>query len=90
MTPIRQRMLDALVLRGKALRTQEACVEALARLARHYRRSPDTLTSDEVQRYLPHLLRERKLGGLRQDAAGRPGGGAGLPGGLHAPHGHRP
>lgn len=61
MTPLRQRMLDALVLRGMATRTQEAYIEAIARLARHYRRSPDTLTADEVQRYLLHLLRERRL-----------------------------
>ena len=61
MTPLRQRMLDALVLRGMALRTQEAYIGAVAALARHYGRAPDTLTADEVQRYLLHLLRERKL-----------------------------
>ncbi len=61
MTLLRQRMLDALVLRGMALRTQEAYIDAVARLARHYRRSPDTLTADEVQHYLLHLLRERHL-----------------------------
>ena len=52
MTPLRQRMLDALVLRGMATRTQEAYIDAVARLARHYRRSPDALTADEVQKYL--------------------------------------
>lgn len=61
MTPLRQRMLDALVLRGMALRTQEAYIDDVARLARYYRRSPDTLTADQVQGYLLHLLRERKL-----------------------------
>lgn len=61
MTALRQRMLDALVLRGMAVRTQEAYVEAVARLARHYGRSPDKLSADEVQRYLLHLLRERHL-----------------------------
>ena len=54
-------MLDALVLRGMAVRTQEAYLEAVTRLARHYRRSPDTLTAGEVQHYLLHLLRERQL-----------------------------
>ena len=33
MTPLRQRMLDALVLRGMALRTQESYIDAVARLA---------------------------------------------------------
>ena len=61
MTPLRQRMLDALVLRGMAARTQEAYIGAVAGLARHYRRSPDTLSADEVQHYLLHLLRERQL-----------------------------
>ena len=61
MSPLRQRMLDALVLRGMAERTQEAYIDAVARLARHYRRSPDSLTAGEVQRYLLHLLRERHL-----------------------------
>ncbi len=54
-------MLDALVLRGLALRTQQAYIDAVARLARHYRRSPDTLSAGEVQQYLLHLLRERRL-----------------------------
>lgn len=61
MTPLRQRMLDALELRGMAVRTREAYIDAVARLARHYRCSPDTLTADEVQTYLLHLLRDRKL-----------------------------
>lgn len=61
MTPLRQRMLDALVLRGMAVRTQNSYIDAVARLARHYRRSPDTLSADEVQRFLLHLLRERHL-----------------------------
>jgi integrase/recombinase XerD len=61
MTPLRQRMLDALQVRGMAARTQQAYIAAVAGLARHYRRSPDMLTADEVQSYLLHLLRERKL-----------------------------
>jgi len=59
MTPLRQRMLDALVLRGRAVRTQESYIDAVARLARHYKRSPDTLSADEVCGFLLHLLREK-------------------------------
>ena len=33
----------------------------MAHLARHYGRSPDKLSAEEVQGYLLHLLRERKL-----------------------------
>jgi integrase/recombinase XerD len=61
MSPLRQRMLDALVLRGMARRTQQSYIQAVAGLARHYRRSPEQLNADEVQRYLLHLLRERQL-----------------------------
>jgi integrase/recombinase XerD len=60
MSPLRQRMLDALVLRGMALRTQESYIDAVARLARHYRRSPDTLSAEQVQEFLLHLLRDRQ------------------------------
>ena len=61
MTPLRQRMLDALQLRGMADRTQQAYIEAVAHLARHYGRSPDKLSAEEVQCYLLHLQRDRKL-----------------------------
>jgi integrase/recombinase XerD len=61
MTPLRQRMLDALQVRGMAVRTQQAYIDAVARLARHYRRAPDALSADEVQSYLLHLRRERHL-----------------------------
>jgi integrase/recombinase XerD len=61
MTPLRQRMLDALQVRGMAVRTQQAYIDAVARLARHYARSPDALSADEVQQYLLHLRRERHL-----------------------------
>jgi site-specific recombinase XerD len=58
---LRQRMLDAMVLSGKADRTQEAYVGAVFGLARHYHCSPDTLSAEDVQHYLLHLLRERHL-----------------------------
>ena len=61
MTPLRMKMLDALMLRGMAGRTQEAYIDAVARLARHYGRGPEKLSAEEVQQYLLHLLRERHL-----------------------------
>ena len=61
MTPLRQRMLDALVLRGMALRTQESYIDCVARTARHFGRSPELLSEHEVQHFLLHLLRERQL-----------------------------
>ena len=61
MTPLRQRMLDAMALRGLAARTVEAYIHAMVGLARHYRISPDLLTAQQVQDYMLHLHRERKL-----------------------------
>lgn len=59
MTPLRQRMLDAMVLRGMAARTQQSYIDAVARMARHYQTSPDALGAEQVRQYLLHLLRER-------------------------------
>ena len=51
---------DALVLRGMADRPR-VLLEAVTRLARHYRRSPDTLTAEEVQHYLLHFCASGNL-----------------------------
>ena len=40
MTPLRQRMIDAMVLRGFSARTQETYLTAVSQLARHHHRSP--------------------------------------------------
>ncbi len=61
MTPLRQRMRDAMVLRGLAARTQETYLWNVEQLARHYRRSPDQLNDEQVQAYLLFLLQERHL-----------------------------
>jgi site-specific recombinase XerD len=61
MTALRQRMLEDLQLRGFAPRTQEAYVYAVARLARHFGRSPDSLTEDDLRAYFIHLTQEKKI-----------------------------
>jgi site-specific recombinase XerD len=61
MSPLRKQMQADMVLRGLASRTQDAYMAAIAGLARHYRRSPEHLTEEEVQQYLLHLIQERKL-----------------------------
>ena len=58
MTALRQRMLDALILRGMALRTQESYIDAVSRLARHYGLRPDRLSAEQVRQFLLHLLRD--------------------------------
>ena len=61
MSPLRKQMQDAMELRGMALRTQESYIGAVVGLAKYYRRSPDSINSEEVERYLLHLIQERKL-----------------------------
>ena len=61
MTPLRQRMLNEMRLRGMAERTQTSYIEAVARLAKYYRRSPDELSGEQVRGYLLHLAQDRKL-----------------------------
>ncbi len=61
MTPLRLRMLDALILRGFAPRTQESYIGAVSLLARHYGCRPDVLSAEQVQAYLLHLLSDRQL-----------------------------
>jgi site-specific recombinase XerD len=54
-------MLQAMTIRGMAARTQRSYVSAVRRLAKHYRRSPDQLTTDEVQSYLAQLIEVERL-----------------------------
>ena len=61
MTTLRMRMDNDLLVRGMAERTREAYLAAVTRLARHYDRSPDRLSPQEVQAYLVHMLRDEKL-----------------------------
>lgn len=59
MTKLRQQFIQALTLRGYSPGTQRFYVASLARLARHYHRSPDRLSAQEAQDYLYHLLTGR-------------------------------
>jgi len=61
MTPLRQQMVDAMVLRGLAGRTQESYVGVVAQLARYYHCSPDRLDSAQVKAWLLHRITERHL-----------------------------
>lgn len=61
MTPLRQQMSEAMVLRGLAARTQEAYLAAVYALSKYYRRTPETLSSEQLQAYLLHLITQKKL-----------------------------
>jgi len=61
MSPLRKQMEADMAVRGLAYRTRETYVESVAKLAKFYGRGPDRISEAEVQRYLLHLLEERKL-----------------------------
>lgn len=61
MSPLRQQLLQELVLRGCAERTQEAYIQQVYQLARFYHQPPDQLTNEQVRGYLFHLARERQV-----------------------------
>ena len=61
MGALRTRMERDLLVRGLSTNTREAYVRAVVGLAKYYGRSPDTLSADEVQDYLVHLIEERQL-----------------------------
>lgn len=61
MKTLREQMDDAMLLRGFATRTRESYLAAVRALAKHYRRSPDLLTAEEIEAYHLHLIVERRL-----------------------------
>lgn len=62
MTPLRRKMLNDMIVRGLAENTQASYLQSVTGLAKHYRRSPDQLSPQEVQDYLIYLSQERHLG----------------------------
>ena len=55
MTKLREQMIQDMVLRGMALNTQHAYLKAVTKFARHYDRSPDRISNEELKAYLLHL-----------------------------------
>ncbi len=60
-TELRIRFTRYLTLRHFSPKTTEAYIHAVSGLAGHYRKSPDQLDNDQIQDYLDHLIKERKL-----------------------------
>src|SRR6266404_7073974 len=61
MTPLRQKLIDEIQLRGFSIHTQDSYLRSVTGLARFYHRPPDKIADDEIKAYLLHLLRVRKL-----------------------------
>ena len=61
MTPLRQRMIEDMQLRGLAARTQESYVRAVRQLAVHYGKSPEFITAEELRQYFLYLQQEQQV-----------------------------
>ncbi|MBI3553011.1 MAG: site-specific integrase [Elusimicrobia bacterium] len=61
MSELRERMIQEMQLRNLSPRTQVIYTNAVFELAKHYMKSPDTLTEQQLKDYVLFLSNERKL-----------------------------
>ena len=59
MSAIRHRMVEDMQLHGYSAKTQTAYLGAVRGLARHYHRSPEDITQEEVRTYFLSLVKDR-------------------------------
>ena len=61
MTPLRQRMLEDMQLRGLSPITQRCYVQAVQHFAQHFGKSPDLITEEELRQYFLYLRNEKRV-----------------------------
>ncbi len=61
MTPLRQRFIEDMQLRGLAPTTQRSYLHYVAEFARYYNTGPEKLDLEAIRQYEIHLLNERKM-----------------------------
>lgn len=61
MSPLRQQMIDTMVLRGLAARTQKTYLYWVSDFANHYHCSPKQLNASHLEKYLLFLIKHRHL-----------------------------
>jgi len=61
MTPLRQRMIEDMQLRGLSSGTQKAYLRVVSELATYFNKSPEQISEEELRSYFVHLVNERKL-----------------------------
>lgn len=61
MSPLRQEMIDQMILKGFSERTKKSYLDAVSLLARYYHLPPDKLCHENIQNWFLYLLKERKL-----------------------------
>ena len=61
MTPLREKMIQAMHQRGFSPRTHQSYLTAVTELARYFHRSPDRIDAGELQGFFDYLVQQRKL-----------------------------
>lgn len=63
MSPLQQKLIDAMLLRGFSQKTQKSYIAAVKGLATYYGCSPAQLTQEQIQAYFLFLVKKRQLSG---------------------------
>jgi len=61
MTPLRQRMIEDMQLRGLSANTQIAYVRSVRQLAEYWGKSPKEIKEEELRRYFLYLKNEKRV-----------------------------
>jgi len=61
MTDLREKMIKAMELRNFSPRTQTAYLSAVTNLSKHFMKSPEEISQEQIEDYLLYLKNERKL-----------------------------
>jgi len=61
MSALRQKMLEDMQLKGLAVRTQEAYVNAVLQLSKRFKKSPDNINEQELREYFLYLKTEKQV-----------------------------
>ena len=59
MTPLRQKMIRAMDLKNLSPHTRRSYLNAVTKLAKYYRQSPETITEEMIEDYLLYLKNEK-------------------------------
>jgi len=61
MTPLRQKMMDDMQLRGLSGRTRDSYIRVVSQLAMHYGKSPERISEAELRAYFLYLQQEKQV-----------------------------